>query len=232
MEVTFGILSSAVVHKWWFSIVKRTILISVTLLMGFGSATLLGDEGDEGAERVSSQKSSRSRSTYPPRSKRVDGPLRDTNISDIEVQEVQRVVAGIYPGAIVNIGGVVSECPCADGLACSAQVWVVAYGLGQSHGLMLSKIESEWQLGPVQSWWLVYEELLVRMRRALIRGGAPVPTHLESSPWHRSSYQAKGLPNRRESIEEYHRLAGEQALLFEKRPKCPTDIYIRPAPNK
>ena len=137
--------------------------------------------------------------TWPSRPVRIDVPVRAANISDQEVREVRSAVAGVYPGAIVNIGTVVDKCPCEDGPACSAQVWVVVHRQGQSTGIMLSRIDYEWQVGPVQSWWPVYEKLLKRIRSALSE-------HSD------------------EAFEEYFRLIEEQNALLEQAPKCHTDF--------
>lgn len=96
---------------------------------------------------------------------RREGPLRSTNITDDEVRQIQVVANKKLPGAIVNIGGVVSGCPCEDGPSCSDQVWIVAYRPDTSRGLLLSKIEERWKIGPVQQWWLDYEALQARLGR-------------------------------------------------------------------
>jgi hypothetical protein len=95
---------------------------------------------------------------------RREGPLRSSNIDDREIGEIQAVTTDILPGAIVNIGGVVTGCPCEDGPSCSDQVWIVAYRPDKSMGLLLSNIDRRWQVGPVQEWWLDYENLLSRIR--------------------------------------------------------------------
>lgn len=88
----------------------------------------------------------------PPR--RRESPIREDNITDKEVEEIQSVMAQVQPGSIVNIGTVVTGCPCEDGLKCSAQVWVVANRPKVSVGLLLSRIDGRWMIGPVQQWWL------------------------------------------------------------------------------
>ena len=93
------------------------------------------------------------------------GPLRDTNISDEEVREVEAVVRQTIPGAIVDIEGVVTGCDCGDGPACSEQVWIVAYRPERSRGLQLSRIGGHWTIGPVQQWWLDYDALNAAARR-------------------------------------------------------------------
>ncbi|MEO7386990.1 MAG: hypothetical protein ABIX37_08655 [Gammaproteobacteria bacterium] len=106
----------------------------------------------------------RIRETQP---RRREGPLRAANITDKEVQKIRSVAADLAPGAIVNIGGVVSGCPCEDGPACSAQVWIVAFRPEKSTGLLLSRISREWTVGPVQQWWLEYAALQSRGRLSI-----------------------------------------------------------------
>jgi len=182
-------------------------------VIGFSSATILGN--DEYV-RAPSENWKSFMKLYPPKLKRIDGPLSDTNISDIEVRKVQAVVLELYPGAIVNIGGVTSECRCEDGPECTAQVWVVAHDIGQSHGMMLSKIDGEWRLGPLQDWWLEYEKLIVRMRLALDENRDWNPHYLGNLPWH-PHFVVKRFN------EAYVRLADEQALLMERAPTCSPD---------
>lgn len=93
------------------------------------------------------------------RPKRNETYLRRENISDEEVREIQGAARSVLPEAIVNIAGVTSDCPCEDGPGCSAQVWVVAYDPGETVGLMFSRIDGHWGIGPVQNWWLRYDEL-------------------------------------------------------------------------
>lgn len=96
---------------------------------------------------------------------RRDGPLRETNISDLEVREIQAIAATVSPGAIVNISGVVTGCPCEDGPACTDQVWIVAHRANQSRGLQLSKIDDHWAIGAVQQWWLDWDSLVASRRQ-------------------------------------------------------------------
>jgi hypothetical protein len=96
------------------------------------------------------------------RPKRDEAYLRRENISDEEVREIQGAARSVLPEAIVNIAGVTSECPCEEGPGCSAQVWVVAYDPEATVGLMFSRIDGHWGIGPVQNWWLRYDELLAR----------------------------------------------------------------------
>ena len=89
-------------------------------------------------------------------------PVREENIRDREVEEIRLEMANVMPGAIVNIGTVVTGCPCEDGSSCSAQVWTVAHRPEESAGVLLSKINGHWTIGPVQRWWWEYQELLAR----------------------------------------------------------------------
>ena len=106
--------------------------------------------------------------------RRRDTPLRYENISDNEIRELQAVARGVVPDALINISGVVVGCPCQDGALCTEQVWLVAYRPGFSRGLLLSRINGEWVIGPVQQWWLTYDDL--RSRGHTIR---PVSAYLE-----------------------------------------------------
>jgi hypothetical protein len=90
---------------------------------------------------------------------RREGPLRAENLTDDEVREIQAAVTAVRPGTIVNIGAVVTGCPCEDGPSCTDQVWVVAYRPEKSTGFNLSKVDHHWVLGAAQIWWLEYEKL-------------------------------------------------------------------------
>ena len=94
---------------------------------------------------------------------RRESPLRAANVSDGEVQEIKLSASDVLPGAIVNIGGVVTGCPCEDGPSCSDQVWIEAYRSDTTLGLLLSRINKHWTVGSVQWWWLDYENLQARV---------------------------------------------------------------------
>jgi hypothetical protein len=89
--------------------------------------------------------------------------LRYENITDIEVQEIQSVMAGRIPGATIVIGSVTDECDCHEGLACTNQVWVVSHQPGKDIGIYLSKIDGHWDLGPYEKWQDEYDALVRRM---------------------------------------------------------------------
>lgn len=95
---------------------------------------------------------------------RREDPLRYENITDEEVREIQLAARNVVPRALVNISGVTTGCPCEDGPECSDQVWIVAYRPDKSVGLLLSRIEGHWVIGPVQRWWLLYNDLESRRR--------------------------------------------------------------------
>lgn len=100
--------------------------------------------------------------TYPGRR---DGPLREANLSDDEVREIQAVAHGVVPDAIVNISGVVTGCPCEEGAGCKEQVWIVAHRPGEMKGLQLSRVSGKWGIGPLQQWWLEYERIDAQRNR-------------------------------------------------------------------
>ena len=93
------------------------------------------------------------------RPERRNSPLRELNISDDEVREVQAIAAVYLPRAIVNISPVVTDCPCEEGPTCTAQVFVLATGKGKTKGLQLSRMNQTWQVGMVQAWWLKNDAL-------------------------------------------------------------------------
>lgn len=97
--------------------------------------------------------------------RRRDTPMREVNITDQEVGEIQAAALDVLPRAIVNIGAVTRGCACEDGAGCSDQVWVVATTGSRSTGLQLSRILGHWVIGPVQQWWLRYAEFLPQRER-------------------------------------------------------------------
>jgi hypothetical protein len=111
---------------------------------------------DRNRARLSMQQRIRASGSRPLRR---DAPLREENINAEEVGEIQTVMSSVLPGAIVNIAGVVTGCPCEDGPACSDQVWIVAHRPEWSKGVQLSKISGHWNVGPLQQWWMDYDKL-------------------------------------------------------------------------
>jgi len=95
----------------------------------------------------------------PTLSYRRSAPLREININDEEVRQIQAVVHELIPGAIVIISGVAQGCPCEDGPSCSAQVWTAIDRSERIHSLELSEINDHWVIGPVQRWFLESAQL-------------------------------------------------------------------------
>jgi hypothetical protein len=85
--------------------------------------------------------------------------LRDIDIGDEEIRQIEGVVRDLMPGAIVMISGVAKGCTCEDGPGCSAQVWIAVHLPKQTRSLELSDINDHWDLGPVQRWFLESAEL-------------------------------------------------------------------------
>jgi hypothetical protein len=97
--------------------------------------------------------------TLDPNRYRSPTSLRDLDISDEEVLQIEAVVREIIPGAIVMISGVAKGCPCEDGPGCSAQVWIAVHLPKETRALEISDINDHWAIGPVQQWYLDSAEL-------------------------------------------------------------------------
>jgi hypothetical protein len=143
------------------------------LLLGLYTAAALGQSTEEQrhAERRALMEKrfaleKRIQATEP---KRRDGPLRYKNISDDEAREVKSVAHKILPRAIVNIGPVVTGCPCEEGPECTDQVWITVDRGETSTGLLLSRTAGAWSIGPIQRWWFEKEDL--EKRRSSFRSG-------------------------------------------------------------
>jgi hypothetical protein len=93
----------------------------------------------------------RAKELYPARR---NTPLRDVNISDEEIREVELLTMNYLPRAYVNISPVVTDCPCEEGPSCTAQVYVVAQTPDKTRGIQLSRMKDRWNVGAVQQWWL------------------------------------------------------------------------------
>ena len=96
------------------------------------------------------------------RPRRRDMPMRELNITDNEVREIQVITNRYLLDSMLNISPVVAGCPCEDGPLCTDQVYVVATTAAQTVSLQLSRIRNAWVVGPVQQWWLRYGELKSR----------------------------------------------------------------------
>lgn len=99
----------------------------------------------------------RANALYPDRR---NTPLRDVNISDGEIREVEAISRKYLPQAYVNISPVVTHCPCEEGPMCTAQVYVVAQTADKTRGLQLSQMKGRWEVGAVQQWWLRREDIV------------------------------------------------------------------------
>ncbi len=132
------------------------------------SATVWSDDIRPGANRSISPWSSQIFRTRPVRR---DLPLREENITDSEVLEIEAVMKEMFPGAVVYISAVTTGCPCEDGPGCTDQVWSVAFHDDASSELALSRIDDEWQVGPLQDWWLIRDRIFALWRSAR-RGAA------------------------------------------------------------
>ena len=105
----------------------------------------------------------RIKETHPVRR---DTPLRYLNIRDSEVQEIRVAAYEVFPGEMVYISAVVTGCPCEEGSACSDQVWVTTDNKNETFdGILLSKIEEQWKIGPIQRWWLERERLIAKQKQ-------------------------------------------------------------------
>ncbi len=141
-------------------------MLASTLLLAF----LLSADVDEASKDAGEQDAERPVETprppiEPRRPVRKDEPLREVNISDIEVREIETLMKDLYPASIVYISPVTTGCPCEDGSDCTDQVWSIAQKDNRSYELSLSRIEDQWQVGPLQEWWLMRDRIVFEMNR-------------------------------------------------------------------
>ena len=97
--------------------------------------------------------------------KRRDEPLREANLTDEEVREIQAATKNYLPADYLNISPVVTGCACEDGPDCKEQVFVLADAGASAKGLQLSRIKNAWTVGALQQWWLNYARLQERGKR-------------------------------------------------------------------
>lgn len=90
---------------------------------------------------------------------RRDTPMRELNITDNEVREIQEVAAKYAMHSMLNISPVIAGCACEEGPLCTDQVYVVAELPEKTVGLELSRVRNAWVVGAVQKWWIQYAEL-------------------------------------------------------------------------
>jgi hypothetical protein len=103
------------------------------------------------------------------RPRRRDAPLRELNISDNEIREIEALTSRLMRDSMVNISPVVGDCPCEEGPTCTAQVYVVATTAEKTLEVQFSRIRNAWQIGPVQAWWTRNANLKERFAK----GGFP-----------------------------------------------------------
>ncbi len=142
----------------------RPVIVSVIVMLATLIAAANGAESTSTRQRAAlllKQKQSEmlEKRILETRPRRRDTPARAVNITNEEVQEIRAVAAKVMRGDIVNIGTVVTGCPCEDGTSCTEQVWILGNRAGRISGLLLSKIDKHWQLGPMQRWWLEFESV-------------------------------------------------------------------------
>jgi hypothetical protein len=97
--------------------------------------------------------------------KRRDSPLRELNITDEEIREIQAATKPYLPPVYLNISPVVTGCACEDGPDCKEQVYVLADTGKTAKGLQLSRIKNAWTVGSLQQWWLNLGRLEERRAR-------------------------------------------------------------------
>ncbi len=178
-----------------------TILVSLLLAADVNGST---DEADSPRQKATlANRFFNRRSADFRRPERKDEPLREINISDVEVREIETLMMELYPASIVYISPVTTGCPCEDGSTCSDQVWSIATQGGRSYELALSRIDDKWQVGPLQEWWLQRDRILLEMQNWSSRRAD------QQSPKDRSSTYSEFL---------------ERLVLHdEKYPACTTD---------
>lgn len=139
---------------------RGILAVAATLIAPCDSSW--SQSNDDGRQMTRAEKIRYIFRTFPVRR---DYPLREKNISDTEVREIEAVMKERFPGSIVHISGVVVGCPCEDGPKCSAQVWSVATRDAISDQVVLSRIDGRWAVGPLQAWWIVRERIVSEFRK-------------------------------------------------------------------
>jgi len=118
------------------------MVMSFCLLFAPAQPQAAEDTGKPVAAEPTYRQWSRARQLRP---RRPTDPLREANIADEEVRQIEGAARAVFPTAMVNISGVTTGYPCEDGPGCTDQVWVVAWQSEESRGLMrerMSLIES------------------------------------------------------------------------------------------
>lgn len=97
--------------------------------------------------------------------RRRDTPLRELNLTDEEIREIQSATRNYLPADYLNISPVVTGCACEDGPDCKEQVYVLADMGASAKGLQLSRIKNTWTVGALQQWWVNYGRLEERRKQ-------------------------------------------------------------------
>ncbi len=93
-----------------------------------------------------------------------DSPLREKNITDEEVREIQNAVRTYFPGAIVYVGGVFDRCKCEEGSNCISQVIVNGRVDDENFSVSLSNFGDSWTVSNEWKKRHKIHELAERMR--------------------------------------------------------------------
>jgi hypothetical protein len=142
----------------------RQLLTAVCLVMFVSLANAQRLSDDERAQMAAYHErlwkiEERAGALYP---RRRDTPMRDLNISDNEVREIEAIARRHLLNSMLNISPVVAGCACEEGPLCTDQVFVVATTATQTVSLQLSRIRNAWVVGPVQRWWTQFSALQAR----------------------------------------------------------------------
>jgi hypothetical protein len=135
------------------------------LLLAFVAITVSADEPRKPAAPVPDWRAQQASMTdimvraFELQPRRRDTPMRELNITDSEVREIQAIAARYAMHSMLNISPVIAGCPCEEGPLCTDQVYVVAELPGKTVGLELSRVRNAWGVGAVQKWWTRYSEL-------------------------------------------------------------------------
>lgn len=91
------------------------------------------------------------------------GTLREENITDSEVRELQKIVAERTPGTIVQFGPVTVGCACGESPSCTHQVMLTVERASPYTAVQFSRVKGTWQLSERQILALRSEQ--IRQRR-------------------------------------------------------------------
>jgi hypothetical protein len=101
----------------------------------------------------------------PPRNAGL-GNLREENITDEEVREVQKVVDEKMPGEIRRIGPVTVGCGCAERPGCTNELVIVVKTKAMADEVTLARVRKVWQLSELQQ--LELRRQRIREKRRLM----------------------------------------------------------------